>query len=87
MKNFHDGMTSRALLRVGSTFVVVGFACTALYLALDRPTVAWLPAVLCISVGAPMLGTEFRRRGVEEDRQTRERRREERARTRPSQPG
>lgn len=83
MRDFHDRMSSRALLRVGGSLVVVAFAYTILSAMLDWPTIAWVPAVLCIVIGAPMLGTEFRRRGIEEDRQTRERRLAERAQTRP----
>lgn len=68
-------LSPRARVRAGALLIAVGVVVTGLYIAFDGPVAVWILALTCISFGAAMVGTELRRRGEEQDRQARERRR------------
>jgi multisubunit Na+/H+ antiporter MnhG subunit len=61
-------------MRIGASLIIAGFVVVALFALLDGPVVAYVLAVACASTGGSMVGSEIRRRGVEQDRQARERR-------------
>ena len=67
-------LTARGRVRLGSSLIAAGIVITVVYLVLDGPVVAFVVATVCVSTGSSLVGTEYQRRGVEQDRQARERR-------------